>query len=86
QFIIYIPPQFTRDLLRGQDPKILIAADATDPVAIGNALSSVGRINQTALQRDMGDAPDNLKFQPPPYEINVHARYNPEGLTSYNII
>lgn len=86
QFIIYVPPHFTHDLLRGADPKILIAADATDPVAIGNALASVGRINQTALQRDLGDAPDSLKYQPPPYQIETHARYNPEGLTSYNII
>lgn len=86
QFIIDIPPQFTRNLLRGEDPKILIAADATDPVAIGNALASVGRITQTALQRDMGDAPDSLKSRAPPYEIRVHTRYNPEGLTSYNII
>lgn len=86
QFIIDIPPQFTRDLLRGEDPKILIAADATDPVAIGNALSSVGRINQTALERDLSNAPASLQVHAPPYEIRVHARYNPEGLTAYNII
>jgi ABC-2 type transport system permease protein len=86
QFIIDIPPQFSRDLLRGADPQILIAADATDPVAIGNALASVGRINQTSLLRDLGDAPADLQARPPPFEIRVHTRYNPEGLTAYNII
>lgn len=86
QFIIYIPPDFTRKLLRGENPNILIAADATDPVAIGNALSSIGKINQTALQRDLANAPDALQGKSPPYQISVHARYNPEGLTSYNII
>jgi len=86
QFIIDVPENFSRDLLRGDNPQILIAADATDPVAIGNALASVGRINQTALQRDLADAPDSLHSKPPPYGIRLHARYNPEGLTSYNII
>ncbi len=86
QFIIDIPPNFTRDLLRGENPKILIAADATDPQATGNALASVGRINQTALERDLKNAPQDLQFHAPPYEISVHTRYNPEGLTSYNII
>ena len=86
QFIIYIPPDFTRDLLRGEKPKILIAADATDPQATGNALASIGRINQTALERDLKDAPQELQAKAPPYEISVHSRYNPEGLTSYNIV
>ena len=86
QFIINIPPQFTRSLLRGEHPSILIAADATDPVAIGNALGSVGRINQTALERDLKNAPESLQVRAPPYDIRLHARYNPEALTAYNII
>lgn len=86
QFIIYIPPDFTRNLLRGQKPQILIAADATDPQATGNALASIGKINQTALERDLRNLPDDLQTRAPPYEISVHQRYNPEGLTSYNIV
>lgn len=86
QFIIEVPVDFTRKLLRNEHPQILIAADATDPVAIGNSLASVGRINQTALQRDLKNAPEELQSKSPPYDITLHTRYNPEGLTSYNII
>ena len=86
QFIIEIPENFSRRLLRGENPSVLVVADATDPVAIGNAEASLGRINQTALQRDLNNAPDSLAFHPPPFTISVHNRYNPEGFTSYNII
>ena len=86
QFIIEFPEQFSRKLLRGENPSVLIVADATDPVAIGNAMASLGRINQTALTRDLSNAPAQLQARPPPFQIRVHNRYNPEGLTSYNIV
>lgn len=86
QFIIEIPQQFTRSILRGDQPSMLIIADATDPVAVGNALASINRVNQTALNRDLSDAPGQLQPRPPPFQIIVHNRYNPEGLTSYNIV
>jgi ABC-2 type transport system permease protein len=81
QFAIMIPPNFSRDLLRGQRPAILVEADATDPVAVGNALASLNTVNLTALTRDLAIGP-NL----PPFEIRVHNRYNPEGSTAYNIV
>jgi ABC-2 type transport system permease protein len=86
QFIIEIPENFSRELLRGENPSILVVADATDPVAIGNAEASLGHINQTALARDLSNAPESLAFHAPPFEIRIHNRYNPEGITSYNII
>ncbi len=85
QFIITIPEQFTRKLLRGERPVMLIESDATDPVAVGNALASLSRINQTALERDLANMP-KLEPRPPPFEIRMHNRYNPEGITSYNIV
>ncbi|MGE3623356.1 MAG: ABC transporter permease [Bdellovibrionales bacterium] len=86
QFIIDIPQQFSRQLLRGERPAMLLVADATDPVAIGNALSSLGRVQQTALSRDLPASLGQLQPRAPPFEIRVHNRYNPEGLTSYNIV
>jgi ABC-2 type transport system permease protein len=86
QFIIEFPEQFSRKLLRGENPAILVVADASDPVAIGNAMASLGRINQTALTRDLSNAPSSLQFHAPPFGITVHNRYNPEGLTAYNIV
>jgi len=86
QFIIEIPQQFSRSLLRGEHPVMLVTADATDPVAVGNALASLERINQTALARDLPNGLGQLQPRAPPFEIRVHNRYNPEGLTSYNIV
>jgi ABC-2 type transport system permease protein len=86
QFIIEIPEQFSRQVLRGEQPSILVVADATDPVAVGNALASLDRVNQTALLRDLSNAPIQLQPRAPPFQITVHNRYNPEGLTSYNIV
>ena len=86
QFIIEIPANFSRDVLRGEHPSMLVVADATDPVAVGNAVGSLSHINQTALNRDLKDAPATLQPRPPAFSIDVHNRYNPEGLTSYNIV
>ena len=85
QFIIWIPELFTHKLLRGEKPVMLVEADASDPVAVGNALASLNRINQTALERDLANVP-HLGFRAPPFEIRAHNRYNPEGLTAYNIV
>ncbi len=86
QFIVHFPENFSHDLLRGTHPAMLVEADATDPVATGNAIAALGRINQTALNRDLSDAPSTLAPHVPPFEIRVHNRYNPEGMTSYNIV
>jgi ABC-2 type transport system permease protein len=86
QFIIEIPQQFSRQILRGERPAMLIVADATDPVAVGNALGSLPQVNQMALARDLPDPLNQLQPRAPPFQIVVHNRYNPEGLTAYNIV
>ena len=35
QFVVNIPENFSRDLLRGDRPALLVEADATDPAATG---------------------------------------------------
>ena len=37
-FVLTIPPDFSRKLLRGERPALLIEADATDPMATGLAI------------------------------------------------
>jgi ABC-2 type transport system permease protein len=81
-FAIEIPAGFERTLRRGERPAVLIAADATDPVASGPALSSLAGVVQTALRHDRA-IPDNNGS---PFEIRVHARYNPAAETSLNIV
>lgn len=81
-FGVEIPRGFERAVRRGERPALLVAADATDPVAAGSALSSLGTLMQTALQHDLhvGD-PAAL-----PFEIRAHARYNPAASSRLNIV
>jgi ABC-2 type transport system permease protein len=81
-FAIEIPANFERALRRGDDPAMLIAADATDPVASTGALAAVTQLVQTALQNDRG-LPDTGT---PLFEIRAHSRYNPAGVTQLNIV
>jgi ABC-2 type transport system permease protein len=81
-FAIEIPANFERALRRGESPAMLIAADATDPVAAGSALSAVAQVVQTALAHDR-DIPAAAAA---PFQIRVHPRYNPAGLTQLNIV
>jgi ABC-2 type transport system permease protein len=81
-FAIEIPAGFERALRRGERPALLIAADATDPVASGSALSSIGQVVLTALRNDRA-IPDS---SPAPFEIRAHARYNPAAATQLNIV
>ncbi|MBG9388640.1 ABC transporter permease [Caenimonas aquaedulcis] len=86
QFIVVIPPQFSRRLVRGEHPQLLVAVDATDPSASGNALAALNAAAAQALQPDLTGALSFLQSPPAPYEVVVHRRYNPEGLSRYNIV
>ena len=86
QFLVVIPPQFTRRLVRGERPALLVAVDATDPSASGNALAALNAAAGQALERDLTGPLQRLRSAPPTYEVIVHRRYNPEGLSRYNIV
>src|SRR5215217_5466248 len=81
-FGVEIPRGFERAVRRGDRPALLVAADATDPVAAGSAISALGNVVQTALEHDLftGDPPSL------PFEIRAHARYNPAGSSRLNIV
>ncbi len=81
-FGVEIPRGFERAVRRGDRPALLVAADATDPVAASSALSSLGTIVQTALAHDLytGDPVSA------PFEIRAHARYNPAASSRLNIV
>ncbi|MDX2274015.1 MAG: ABC transporter permease [Hyphomonadaceae bacterium] len=85
-FIIAIPEGFERRLVRGERPQILIAADASDPVATGGAISAIERVAQQAFAPELTGPLAFLAPTPAPYDIVVHRRYNPEGVTSFNIV
>lgn len=86
QFVINIPAGFSRDLLRGDRPAILVEADATDPAATGNALGALRVLVRDALQHDLKGPLAALAGADGPIELRIHPRYNPEAITQYNII
>ena len=80
---IEIPAGFAQDLRRGLRPALLIAADATDPVATGSALQ--------AIQGAAAGAFRHLRGLPPSgpgalFEVVSHARYNPAAVTQLNVV
>lgn len=86
QFVVNIPPNFTQDLVRGNRPAILVEADATNPTATSNALAAINVLNQTIYQSLLQGSLDYLQPKLPPVELRVHAKYNPTGVTQYNIV
>ena len=86
QFAVTIPENFGRKLVRGERPVLLVEADAADPSATINAVAALGQLSLTALSRDLQGPLAELAPRAPPFEVRVHRRYNPEGVTSYNIV
>jgi ABC-2 type transport system permease protein len=86
QFAITIPENFGRKLVRGERPVLLVEADASDPSATSNAIAALSQLSLTALQRDLAGGLSDLNPGRSPVDVRVHRRYNPEGVTAYNIV
>ncbi len=86
QFALTLPSGFARDLQRGTRPQLLVEADATDPAATGNAIAALQQLVTTALQHDLKGPLASLQPGASPFELVIQRRYNPEGLTQYNIV
>ena len=86
QFVVTIPAGFSRALVRGERPAVLVEADATDPTATGNAVSALRQLSESALVHDLTGPLAPLAATPGAYEMVVHARYNPEAVAQYNIV
>jgi ABC-2 type transport system permease protein len=85
-FVVTIPSDFQRRVDRGDKPRILIEADATDPSAASGAVSTLGTVASQALLREKGmdaEAAENAVNQ---LDVIVHRRYNPAGVSQYNIV
>ncbi|WP_409421949.1 ABC transporter permease [Pseudaeromonas sp. ZJS20] len=85
QFAVIIPAGFSRSLQRGESPVLQVDADATDPTATANAIATLQQLTQQALQADL-KGPLAQPKRHDPFELRIHRRYNPEGLTQYNIV
>jgi ABC-2 type transport system permease protein len=86
QFVINIPDDFTREVLRGERPTVLVEADATDPAATGPAISALRALSDSAVDRDLTGPLARLRGVPGPVNFEVHAHYNPENITQFNVV
>ena len=86
QFVIHLPEDFSRRLQRGERPALLVEADATDPAATSNALAALQGLSASVLDRDLSGPLAAQAAGPPPFDVILHRRYNPEGITQYNIV
>jgi ABC-2 type transport system permease protein len=86
QFALLFPSDFSAKLARGESPAMAVYADATDPAATGSAVSALQKLPQVALRNDLHGPLARLAPEREPFHVIVHKRYNPEGLTNYNVV
>jgi len=86
QFVITFPPNFSRDLLRNQHPQVLLQADATDPVAVGNAVGAIQNYIEQAATRELQGPLSVVAGPAPPVDFRLHLMYNPERRSQVNIV
>ncbi|WP_187969515.1 ABC transporter permease [Aquibium microcysteis] len=85
-FVVTIPADFARRVDRGESPQILVEADATDPSASSGAISTLSTLAARALLRERGLEHHAAESAKANLEVVVHRRYNPEGISQYNIV
>ncbi len=85
-FVVSIPAGFTERLIRGDRPQLFVEADASDPSASSNAIARADALFTRALRHDLRGPLAHLAPAPGPFELVIHPRYNPEGITQYNIV
>jgi len=86
QFVVTIPSDFTRRLVRGERAQILIDADATDPMAAANPLAAAKPAIEQALARDLVGPLSNLRTPADSIDVVLQRRYNPEGKSNLNVV
>lgn len=86
QFAVTVPGDFTRRVVRGDRPQVLVEADATDPSATGGAVAALAALPQQALAHDLKGALSPRALAAQPFDVVIHNRYNPEAITAYNIV
>lgn len=86
QFVLNVPVDFSRKLLRGEHPSLLVEADATDPTATNTAVGVLPKLVQPVADKDLTGPLAHLNGTQNAFDVKVHNLYNPEGLTQYNVV
>lgn len=85
-FVVVIPPDFERDVVRGLSPELLISADASDPIAVGTAMGAINGIVETAIRQTLQGPLSYAAGQPAPFSVVLHRQFNPEQVSSVNTV
>ena len=85
-FVVNIPAEFTRQLLRHEHPALLLEADGSDPTASASALAAMNGITQSVIQKELTGPLAPLAGGPAPFDVRVHRLFNPDGITQYNVV
>jgi ABC-2 type transport system permease protein len=64
-FVLNIPPDFSRKLVRGEKPAALLEVDGTDPVSVAYAVSASNQLMSTIFQYDLIGPLKSLNPGPP---------------------
>lgn len=85
-FVVEIPANFSRDLIKGTWPSLLVESDATDPAAGSNATAALSRLFAAALRDDLKGPLAARAQTAPAFNVVIHPLYNPEAITQYNVV
>ncbi len=85
-FVVVIPPDFERDIIRGLSPQILLSADASDPTAVATAIGALNGVVSVAIAETLDGPLAAVAGAPDPFSVVTHRQFNPEGRTSTNIV
>lgn len=85
-FVVVIPPDFERDVVRGLSPELLVSADGSDPIAVGTAVGALSGIVEIAVKQTLHGPLASVAGSPAPFSVVVHRQFNPESESSVNTV
>jgi len=82
---IVFPPDFARNVQRGDSVAVQVLVDASDNMVANQAMATA---NSIGLLKSQEVIAKKLHFDTgkPPYDIRVRAWYNPDGITAYYMV
>ena len=83
---IHINSDFSKKLIRGEVPEVLMEADFTDFFAVGGAISTAETVVNQLYSKEKKGLFHYFNSGLPTVVLNVHRLYNPTLNTTYNMI
>ena len=80
---IIFPPDFARQLQRGESAPVQVIVDASDNMVANQAIAIANSIGLIKSQQLLFQ---KMNLDAPPYDIRVRPWYNPDGVTAYYMV